>query len=162
MLEVGTTAPEIDLEDAAGNPIRLADYRGRDNVLLYFLRTTTCPVCNNHVRDLVAQRAELASADVRVLIAAPEGREEAQAWQAERGVPFTVVTGQRGTPHEAVGLAKKVFGAMQQSGSVLIDRQGIVRHAHGATVPVRGYDKKGLARAIKDLLPASAVSRAER
>ncbi|MEV6912951.1 hypothetical protein [Amycolatopsis sp. NPDC051071] len=47
---------------------------------------------------------------------------------------------------------RKVFGAMRQSGSLLIDRDGVVRHAHAATMPTSGYDKKGIARAIEGLL----------
>lgn len=154
MLETGSTAPDIALEDTAGRTVHLADYRGKDNVLLYFMRSTTCPVCNGHVKDLAGRAADLTADNVRVLVAVPEGRVEAAAWQEKRGLPFPVVTGQRGTPHEAVGLMKKVFGAMQQSGSVLIDRGGVIRHAHGATMPINSYDKKGIAKAIHDLPPA--------
>ena len=151
MLETGSAVPDIELEDTAGRTVRLADYRGTDNVLLYFMRSTSCAVCNSHVKDLARQAAELTAANVRVLIAVPEGRAEAAAWQAKRELPFQVVTGQRGTPHEAVGLVKKVFGAMQQSGSLLVDRDGVIRHAHAATVPVNSYDKKGIAKAITEL-----------
>lgn len=152
MLETGFTVPDIALEDTTGQAVRLADYRGTDNVLLYFMRSTGCPVCNSHVKDLAGRAAELAAAKVRVLVAVPEGRAEAAAWQKKRDLPFRVVTGQRGTPHEAVGLVKKVFGALQQSGSLLIDRGGVIRHAHAATMPINGYDKKGIVKAIDDLL----------
>ncbi|SDM52028.1 peroxiredoxin family protein [Allokutzneria albata] len=151
MLETGSTVADIEFEDTAGRAVRLADYRGTDNVLLYFMRSTACAVCNSHVKDLVRRSAELTAANVRVLIAVPEGRAEAEAWRAKRQVPFPVVTGRRGTPHEAVGLMKKVFGALQQSGSLLIDRNGVIRHAHSATVPTNSYDKKGIAKAITEL-----------
>ncbi|THV28367.1 peroxiredoxin family protein [Glycomyces paridis] len=147
MLEIGSTATDLDLEDTSGDQIRL----GGRHALLYFMRSTTCPVCNGHVRDL-AKRADLfAAADVRVLIAVPEGRGEAAAWRARRGVPFEVVTGRSGTPHESVGLVRKVFGAMQQSGSILLDRGGAVRHAHAATMPTAGYDRKGILAAVGSL-----------
>ncbi|MEU6267173.1 peroxiredoxin family protein [Saccharopolyspora shandongensis] len=151
MLETGSTAPDIALEDTAGHAVRLADYHGTDNVLLYFMRSTTCLVCNSHVKDLAGRAADLTAANVRVLVAVPEGRAAAAAWQAKRELPFRVVTGQRGTPHEAVGLMKKVFGAIQQSGSLLIDRDGVVRHTHVATMPTNSYDKKGITKAINAL-----------
>jgi peroxiredoxin len=113
MLETGSTVPAIALEDTAGRAVRLGDFRSTDNVLLYFMRSTSCPVCNGHVKDLSGRAAELVAANVRVLVAVPEGRAEAAAWQAKRELPFQVVTGKRGTPHEAVGLMRKVFGAMQ-------------------------------------------------
>nr|BFE87039.1 hypothetical protein GCM10020093_096400 [Planobispora longispora] len=50
-----------------------------------------------------------------------------------------------------IGLSRKVFGSLQQSGSVLIDSRGIVRHAHGATMPTGGYDRKGITAAVRAL-----------
>jgi peroxiredoxin len=148
MLDTGTTAPVLTLEDSDGQAVRLADFRGVSPVLIYFMRTTTCPACNGHVRDLVARSQELADRGVTVLIAVPEGRSEAAAWKRDRKVPFTVVTGESGTPHESVGLTRKVFGAVQQSGTILIDRQGLIRHTHAATLPTNAYDKKSVAAAL--------------
>ncbi|GAB3989800.1 peroxiredoxin family protein [Actinoallomurus acanthiterrae] len=151
MLETGSPAPDILLEDTDGRAVRLSDYQGENAVLIYFMRSTSCPVCNRHVQDLIRRRDEFAADDVRVLVALPADRREASAWKDKRQVPFPVLVGRRGTPHEMIGLSRKVFGSMQQSGSVLVDSQGIVRHAHGATMPTGGYDKKGIAAAIQGL-----------
>ncbi|KZB86575.1 peroxiredoxin family protein [Amycolatopsis regifaucium] len=148
MFETGSVAPDVVLEDTTGRVVRLSEFRGKDNVLLYFMRSTTCPVCNSHVKDLAARAAEFAAADVRVLIAVPEGRAEAKAWRTKRGLPLRVVTGRSGTPHETFGLSKKM---LQQSGSVLIDRDGVVRHVHAATMPTSAYDRKGIAKAVEEL-----------
>ncbi|MGK8525207.1 peroxiredoxin family protein [Nocardia asteroides] len=148
MLTSGFPAPEIDLEDTAGSPWRLSDYRGVHGALLYFMRSTTCPICNRHVRDLVAQRNEFDNSDIRVHIAVPQDRATALAWKAGRGIPFPVLVGSAGTPHESIGLSRRVFGSMQQSGTILIDSDGIIRHAHSATLPINSYDKKGIVAAI--------------
>jgi len=147
MLEPGSPAPSMVLEDTTGQDVRLPDHQGA--VLLYFMRSTSCPICNRHVQDLVTSSAEWAG--VRVLIAVPEDREHAAAWKARRRIPFPVLTGRRDSPHEMIGLSRKVFGAMQQSGSVLIDAHGVVRHAHGATLPTNSYDKNGIAAAVAAL-----------
>jgi peroxiredoxin len=151
VLEPGSPAPRLVLEDTDGQTVRLSDYEGRHAVLLFFMRSTSCPICNRHVRDLVQRADDLAADDVRVLIAVPEDRPEAARWKEKHGIPFPVLTGRRENPHELVGLSRKVFGSMQQSGSVLVDRQGIVRHAHGATLPTNSYDKPAIAAAIASL-----------
>lgn len=151
MLEAGSPAPRMVLEDTAGQTVRLSDYQGEHAVLLFFVRSTSCPVCNRHVRDLVNRADELAADDVRVLVAVPEDREKAAAWKAKHRIPFPVLTGRRESPHEMIGLGRRVFGSMQQSGSILIDRQGTVRHAHGATMPTNSYDKEGITAAIASL-----------
>ncbi|MDX3187086.1 redoxin domain-containing protein [Streptomyces sp. MN03-5084-2B] len=146
MLETGSPAPPLALEDTDGQPVGL----GGHAVLLYFVRSTTCPVCRRHVRAL-AEDTALEAAGVRVLIAVPEDRETAAAWRAKHAVPFPVVTGRGGTPHELVGLGRAVFGALQRSGSVLVDAQGVVRHAHSAALPTGSYDRAGIAAAVAAL-----------
>jgi peroxiredoxin len=121
------------------------------SALLYFMRSTSCPICNRHVRDLVAHRDEFDSNNIRVLIAVPEDRTAGLAWQTEHGIPFPVLVSSAGTPHESIGLTRKLFGAMQQSGTILIDSDGIIRHAHSATLPTNSYDRKGILAAIDSL-----------
>ncbi|MFI6481108.1 peroxiredoxin family protein [Nonomuraea sp. NPDC050663] len=153
MLTNGSLAPDVVLEDTDGQTVRLSDHRGREAVLVYFMRSTSCPICNRHVQDLVRRRAEFAAGGVKVIVAVPEDRRTAAGWKARRQVPFTVVVGRGGTPHELFGLDRKVFGSMQQSGSVLIDAEGVVRHAHGATLPTGGYLGKEISTAVGALRP---------
>lgn len=144
MLEAGSPAPPLVLEDTEGRTVRLDGHA----TLLYFMRSALCPVCTRHVRDLVASAGTLAAAGVRVFVAVPEDRPAAAAWRAKHRIPFPVLTGR---PHELVGLGRKVFGSVQQSGSVLVDAQGIVRHAHGATLPTGSYDRPGIFAAVARL-----------
>ncbi|GAA4084032.1 peroxiredoxin family protein [Nonomuraea soli] len=153
MLENGSPAPDVVLEDTDGQAVRLSDYRGRHAVLVYFMRSTACPICNRHVQDLVRRRDELAAGNVKVLVAVPEDRRTAAAWKARRSIPFPVVVGRDGTPHELFGLDRKMLGSLQQSGTVLVDTGGVVRHAHGATLPTGGYLRKEISEAVGALRP---------
>ncbi|MGW4061505.1 redoxin domain-containing protein [Amycolatopsis sp. NPDC004747] len=147
MLEPGSPAPSLALEDTDGQAVHLDNHA----VLLYFMRSTTCPVCRRHVRALAEDAAAFKAAGVRVLIAVPEDRATAAAWRAKHDVPFPVVTGRGGTPHELVGLSRTVFGALQRSGSILVDARGVVRHAHSAALPTGSYDRDGIAAAVAAL-----------
>lgn len=155
MLKVGSAAPDLKLEDTHGRTFSLQDCR-EHNVLMFFMRSTTCPVCNGHVKDLARHGEELSAADVRVLIAFPQERRAAADWEAKHKAPFTVVTGERGSLHETIGLTRKMFGVMQQSGGILIDRDGLVRYAEGSTMPVSSYHWKEIAAALGklDAMPA--------
>lgn len=151
MLEIGSPAPDVVLEDTDGRAVRLSGPQGDHAMLVYFMRSTSCPVCNRHVHDLIRRRDEFAADNLRVFIAVPEDRRTAAEWKAKRRIPFPVLTGRHGTPHEMVGLGRKVFGSLQQSGSVLIDSQGVIRHAHAATMPTGGYDRKAITAALQAL-----------
>ncbi|WP_280507931.1 peroxiredoxin family protein [Nocardia flavorosea] len=152
MLISGSPAPDLELEDTTGQAWRLFQHRGVHNVLLYFMRSTSCPLCNRHVRDLAARQDRFDEDNIHVAVVAPEGRSPALAWKTERGIPFPVLSGAAASPHESIGLTRKVFGALQQSGTVLVDLDGIVRHAHGATLPLNSHDRKGLLAAIDSVL----------
>ncbi len=150
MLEIGS-APLLSLEDTDGNAVAIADYKGTSSVFIYFMRALSCAQCNAHVQNIIKNRADFDAAGVQVIIAVPEDREDAVAWRAKKNVPFPVVMGAAGTPHEAVGLLRKVFGAIQQSGSVLFDRDGIVRYTHVSTNPTTSYNRTEVAGAIAAL-----------
>lgn len=154
MLEIGSPAPAAALTDTEGRTVRLTEFRGRTAVLVYFLRTTTCPVCNHHARDLADRAAGLTAAGVETLLAVPEDRTTAAKWRAKRGVAFRVLTGS--ASYTAAGLGRGMLGTMQQSGTLLIDVDGVVRYARGAAMPTGGYDAKDVAAAVAGL-GASAV-----
>jgi peroxiredoxin len=154
MLAIGSPAPDLTFEDTTGRPVRLSDHRGRA-VLLYFLRSSTCPVCNRHVRDLSAHAAQLAG--VRILLVVPEDRATAAAWRDRRDVGFPVLVGRGDRPHQRVGLGRRIFGTMQQSGTVLLDAAGTVRYVRAATVPTGGYDRAGLLAAVDALRTGDAT-----
>jgi peroxiredoxin len=149
-LETGSTL-HLDVLQSDGTPLSLDDYRGTDNVFVYFMRALSCAQCNAAVRTLTAQQDELAASGVKVIVAVPEDAESATAWKAKKGVPFPVVVGKNGTPHAEAGLLRKVFGAIQQSGGVLLDKQGVVRYSHVSTNPGASYNKQELASAIAGL-----------
>ncbi|MEV5570821.1 redoxin domain-containing protein [Spirillospora sp. NPDC052269] len=151
MLGTGSPAPNVLLEDTDGRAVSLTGLEVDRAALVFFMRSTSCPICNRHVQDLVRSRDAFAADGVQVLVAVPEDRTAAAAWKAKRGIPVPVLVGRGGVPHENFGLAKKMFGSMWQSGSVLIDAQGVIRHAHGSTMPTGAYDKKGIAEAVRQL-----------
>jgi peroxiredoxin len=149
-LDTGSTL-DLALRNVDGTPFALESYRGKESVFVYFMGTISCAQCNAAVRALAAQKTELASQGVEVVVAVPDDAADALAWKAKRDVPFPVVIGQDGTAHAEAGLLRKVFGAIQQSGGVLIDRQGVVRYSHVSTNPGASYQKAELADAIAAL-----------
>jgi peroxiredoxin len=153
MLEIGT-APSLSLVDTTGRDVTLGEGQSDNGTFVYFMRALTCPQCNAAVAKITKGRAAFDSAGVRVIIAVPEDRDAAAAWKGKKDVPFEVVVGKSGTAHEEVGLLKKVFGLLQQSGNILLDGNGIVRYAHVSTNPGGSYLEAEVTAAVA-ALPAS-------
>lgn len=141
-------ALQLDLIDTDGK--EFAPEPGRA-IFLYFMRAPSCPQCNSAVRKLVGQRDALREHGVDVVVALPTITDEAAVWKAAKRVPFDVVTGRVGTAHEEAGLLRRVFGLVQQSGGILLDRGGLVRYSHIATNPGDSLRVHELDEAIKSL-----------
>jgi peroxiredoxin len=150
MLEIGSN-PSLSLIDTAGADASVDGATSGNGTFVYFMRALSCPQCNASVQKMSKGRAAFDAAGVRVVIAVPEGRLAAAEWKAKKAVPFDVVIGKEGTAHEEVGLLKKVFGLVQQSGNILLDRDGIVRYAHVSTNPGASYNEVDVAAAIRTL-----------
>lgn len=63
----GGAAPDFTLPSAAGDQVRLADYRGK-TVLLFFHEGLGCQPCWDQIRDLEAQQGKLDAAGVDELV----------------------------------------------------------------------------------------------
>ena len=49
MLDIGSRAPDFDLEDESGNRVRLADFRGSSSVVLMFYPADNTPGCTRQL-----------------------------------------------------------------------------------------------------------------
>ncbi len=148
MIEIGSTA-DLLLTDTDGNAVSVADYKGRENVLIYFMRALSCAQCNAHVQSFIKNQSEFDK--VKIIIAVPEDLEDAASWKARKNIPYTVVAGASGTPHESVGLLKKVFGTLQQSGTVIFNSDGVVTYTQVSTIPTTSYNRAEIGAALAAL-----------
>lgn len=85
MIDVGHTIENTSVQLSDG---RAADLLGEGHrgTLIYFMRTTTCMMCNAHVRTLTSNAEDFRDRGVRVLIAVPEEATAAQAWADRRQI----------------------------------------------------------------------------
>ncbi len=76
---LGDTLPNIPLVDEAGTASRVMDDVGEHGAVVFFMRTSTCPVCHAHVRELqrMSDAGQLRGA--RAVVVTPGGAAEAAA-----------------------------------------------------------------------------------
>ena len=71
MIENGQTAPDFELPDQDGRPVRLSDYRGQ-TVVLYFYPKDDTPGCTTQACGLRDSISAFNDADVVVLGVSPD------------------------------------------------------------------------------------------
>lgn len=127
MIETGSEAPDFDLEVDGSERVRLADFRGRRNLLLVFHPFAFTPVCEDEARDLEENRGSFEEAETDVLLVSCDSAPARQAWKRELGLSYALASDF--WPH---GAAAKAYGIFDESagaairGTFLIDKQGVV------------------------------------
>ena len=127
MIETGSGAPDFDLEVDGSERVRLADYRGRRNVLLVFHPFAFTPVCEDEARDLEENQPAFASAETDVVLVSCDAPAARQAWKRELGLTYTLASDF--WPHGDVAKAYGVFDESQGAavrGTFLIDKDGVI------------------------------------
>jgi len=62
----GAIAPNFQLKDLAGNSVTISEYKGKQDVLLFFW-TTWCPYCRKGLKVLNEKHAQLSKDGVEIL-----------------------------------------------------------------------------------------------
>lgn len=132
--KIGSLAPDFKLTATNGRQISLTDFRGRSNVIVFFIRETTCPQCRTHVAQLGKIYDQFREADTEVIVVLGEGMEKAREYAAGIGLPFPILCDPDREVYHLYEL-EKYFLLFQRTASLVVDKDGIVRYLKRTTVP---------------------------
>ena len=131
-LTAGQPAPALTLPDQDGQPVSLAQFRGK-KVLVYFYPRASTPGCTTQACGLRDTQAELAALNTQILGISPDPSSRLKIFQQKQRLNFTLL----GDEDHAVASAFGVWGAKKFMGktfdgihriSFLIDEQGVIEH----------------------------------
>ncbi|GAA5156031.1 thioredoxin-dependent thiol peroxidase [Pseudonocardia eucalypti] len=132
-LKPGDPAPAFTLPDADGNPVSLADFRGR-RVILYAYPAASTPGCTKQACDFRDSLAELNDAGMDVIGISPDQPAKLAKFRDAEGLTFPLVS----DPDKAVLTEYGAFGEKQMYGKTVtgvirstfvIDPEGKIEHA---------------------------------
>jgi mycoredoxin-dependent peroxiredoxin len=127
-VEVGQEAPDFELNDQHGKPVRLSSFRGAKNVVLVFYPLAFSGVCSGELSALRDEFPEASRDDVEVLTVSVDSPFTHRAWSDQEGFEFGLLSDF--WPHG--GLAK-IYGVFDGDkgvsvrGTFIIDKAGVVR-----------------------------------
>jgi peroxiredoxin len=127
VIETGSEAPDFDLEVDSASRVRLADFRGRRNVLLVFHPFAFTPLCEEEARDLQENLPAFESAGTEVILVSCDSAPSRQAWRKQLGLTYTLASDfwPHGEAARAYGVFDEQKGAAVR-GTFLIDKAGVV------------------------------------
>ena len=122
LLPVGSAAPDVVGEDAAGNPVKLSDQKGKMAVVYFYPRDGT-PGCTKQACAFRDTFDKLQQAGVTVFGVSRDSVQSHREFRKEHSLPFAMVSDESGAVMSAYGVPSKFF-IMSARVTFLVDHQG--------------------------------------
>lgn len=126
---VGGPAPDFELSNQFGEPVRLSSFRGQ-NVVLVFYPFAFSGICTGELCEIRDNLAMFEDANARVLAISVDSKFSLRAYATQEGYSFDLLADF--WPHGGVASAYGVFDAdsgMAKRGTFIIDAAGHVRYS---------------------------------
>ena len=127
-VEVGEQAPDFELPDQHGTPVKLSSFRGAKNVVLVFYPLAFSPVCSGELFAMREDFPEVNRDDVELLTVSVDHMFAHRAWAERENFQFGLLADF--WPHGAVAREYGVFDegrGVALRGTFVIDKAGVVR-----------------------------------
>jgi peroxiredoxin Q/BCP len=131
MLRVGTPAPPFETVDSKGQALRLADFRDKRHVVLFFFPKSFTPGCTAEVCSFRDAYQELSGRDTVLVGVSLDAPHVQQRFVDQFQLPFHLVSDEDGSisrAYEALGAVGRVL-KMPRRVTYVIDKGGVVRAA---------------------------------
>ena len=132
MIQTGEQAPDFELPDHDGNPVRLSELRGRP-VVLYFYPKADTPGCTTQACGIRDRRADYEAAGVTVLGVSPDAVEAIRRFHDKQDLNFTLLADADHAVAEEYGVwgEKSMYGRTYMGvtrSTFIVDADGTVAH----------------------------------
>jgi mycoredoxin-dependent peroxiredoxin len=127
-VEIGDQAPDFELPDQHGTPVKLSSFRGEKNVVLVFYPLAFSGMCTGELCAMRDEFPEVSRDDVELLTVSVDSTVVHRAWSDAEKFQFGLLSDF--WPHGEVARAYGVFNderGVATRGTFVIDKEGVVR-----------------------------------
>ncbi len=132
--KIGSLAPDFKLLATNGQEVSLTDFRGKKNVIVFFIRETSCPQCRTHVTQLGRMYGQFLEAGAEIVVILGEDVNKAKEYAEGIHLPFPILCDPDREIYHLYEL-EKYFLLFQRTASLIVDKDGLVRYLKRTTVP---------------------------
>ncbi len=110
-LQIGDTAPDFNVNDQKGNPVKLSDFLGK-KIVLYFYPKNNTPGCTAEACNLRDNYEALQKAGYTVLGVSTDNEKSHKKFIEKQELPFTLLADVDKEIHEKYGtwVEKQMYG----------------------------------------------------
>ncbi len=150
-VQIGDQAPDFELQDQSGTPVRLSDYRGSKHVLVVFYPLSFTGTCEGEMCQIRDSIDTFQSGEVETLAISVDAPPTHARWAHEQGFGFPLLSDF--WPHGEVARTYGVFDddlGIAVRGTFIVDKDGKVAYTDRNAVP-EARDQQAWKKALADL-----------
>ncbi|HEY5313945.1 MAG TPA: peroxiredoxin [Pirellulales bacterium] len=153
-LRPGDPAPDFTVTAHDGRRVSLADFVGRQPLVVYFFPRCGTPVCTRQACTFRDAYQHFVEAGAAVIGVSGCSADRQRRFAAERRLPFLLVRDADGSLQQAFGVGK-LLGIFPGRVTFVIDREGTIRHVSRSLFQAGRHVSEALA-VVRELVAAAA------
>ena len=134
-LNIGDQAPDFELLNQDGLPVRLSTYYAKKNVVLYFYPKNETPVCTKEACSFRDKYEEFADADTEVIGVSSDSVDSHKLFQLNRRLPFQLLSDHQAYIRKLYGVSGSLLGLLPGRETFIIDKTGKICHRLASPLP---------------------------
>jgi mycoredoxin-dependent peroxiredoxin len=150
-VQIGDDAPDFELRDQTGQPVRLSDYRGKKHVVIVFYPLSFTGVCEGEMCEIRDAIEVFRNDLVETLAISVDAPPTHARWAHEKGFEFPLLSDF--WPH---GEVARTYGVLDETlgialrGTFIVDMDGKVVYTDRNPVP-EARDQQAWKAALKEI-----------
>jgi peroxiredoxin Q/BCP len=148
-INVGDRAPEFTATVQDGRQIALADFKGKQAVVLYFYPRDNTPICTKEACAFRDAYEDFVQAGAVVIGVSSDSTDSHQSFAGTHRLPFLLASDADGALRKAFGVPK-TLGFLPGRVTYVIDRDGIVRHVFNSQLQGEKHVEEAL-KTVREL-----------
>ena len=142
-LRVGDAAPDFALPSATGETVRLSDFRGNSEVVLFFYPKDNTPGCTVEACSFRDSHETFREAGATVIGISADSADSHRRFAERYSLPFVLVADTDGAVRARYGVPR-TLGLLPGRVTYLIDRAGMIRHIFSSQFQPRRHVAEAL------------------
>ncbi|MEM7655658.1 MAG: peroxiredoxin [Bacteroidota bacterium] len=143
-LGIGDPAPTFDLSNQAGQQIKLADYQGKQHVVLYFYPKDETPGCVKEACAFRDSYEAFTDAGAEVIGVSGDSVDSHASFANRRKLPFQLLSDPKNDLRKSYGVAGSMLGLLPGRETFVIDKAGIIRHRFSSQFQIDAHVEDAL------------------